>query len=177
LKLFKWTCAGVGMTVLCGAVLWWREYSSVHEPISKSIAEDARNSGYEISASYAGLLDTSTLVLDLGRVDRAAPLDLLRGVFLAAAAMEREHERFETVVLARGGEPVFVLSGSDFSSLGSEFGGGQNPVYLVRTFPEKLKTPYGTAAFSTWSGGALGVVGAQMKDVNDAAHQWAAHGR
>jgi hypothetical protein len=174
MKLIKWICVGVALSLAAFGTLFWRGYSAVHEPISHTLAQDSRNAGFEISASYAGLFDTSTLVLDLRRVDSASPADLMRGVFSAAAAMHKENERFDSVVLARLGDPVFIMSGSDFASLGEQFAGGQNPVFLIRTFPEKLKLPHGTPAFSGWTGGVLAVVAKQMQDANDAARQWAA---
>jgi len=48
----------------------------------------------------------------------------------------------------------------------------ENPVYLLRTFPERLKTPKVTAAFDVWIGGALGVLNAQMDDMNRLAETW-----
>jgi hypothetical protein len=81
---------------------------------------------------------------------------------------------FEKVVLARAGTPVFLVKGAEFSTIGAEFGAGQNPVYLIRTLPEKLFRPSGEAAFGRWQGGLLGVLGKQMEDANEAARQWAA---
>lgn len=47
-----------------------------------------------------------------------------------------------------------------------------NPVYTIRTLPEKLRRPDGSRAFSVWTGGMIGVLGAQMDDVNNFAGQW-----
>jgi hypothetical protein len=68
---------------------------------------------------------------------------------------------------------IFFIEGDAFGELGQEFDMGQNPVYLVRTLPEKLYRPDGRQAFGTWSGGLLGVVARQMEDVNAAARAWA----
>ena len=54
-----------------------------------------------------------------------------------------------------------------------QFGAVQNPVYLIRTLPEKLYKPTGEGAFGQWTGGLLGVLGKQMDDANTAAKQWA----
>ena len=44
--------------------------------------------------------------------------------------------------------------------------------YLIRTLPEKLFNPDGTAAFGRWEGGLLGVLSKQMEDVSAAALRW-----
>jgi hypothetical protein len=64
------------------------------------------------------------------------------------------------------------MSGSVFASLGSEFSAGQNPVFLIRTLPEKLRTPDGHPAFETWTGGLLGVLGAQLEDHAEFHRRW-----
>ena len=55
--------------------------------------------------------------------------------------------------------------------LGEEFG-EQNPVYTIRTFPEHLSRPDGAQAFSTWTGGILGVLSKQMDDFNKFNKEW-----
>ncbi len=58
-----------------------------------------------------------------------------------------------------------------FQELGIEFDSGQNPVYLVRTFPEKL-TPAGVPAYEKWEGGLLGVTSKQINNFNDFCDKW-----
>src|SRR6185503_21332606 len=99
---------------------------------------DARNAGFTVSAHYRFYLEPSTLVLDLRDVSAAAPIDLFRGLFQSAAALASNGRRFTRVILARAGTPVFMITGEDFEELGVEFAGGQNPVFLIRTLPEKL---------------------------------------
>lgn len=55
--------------------------------------------------------------------------------------------------------------------MGVEYG-TQNPVYTMRTFPENLYRPDGTAAFGTWTGGLFGVLGKQMEDFIEFHKQW-----
>ena len=149
----------------------------VGRPVRDALAGDPRNSGFSLHAHWAYYVQPSTLVLDLTRVDNAAPVDLLRGTFRAAEAMQRGGRTFDRVVLARAGTPVFFLTGEDFRTLGANVAIGENPVYLVRTFPEKLHRPDGSSAFGTWTGGLLGVVSKQMEDVTSAAREWAGDGR
>jgi hypothetical protein len=42
----------------------------------------------------------------------------------------------------------------------------------MRTFPENLKTTEGYKAYSSWSGGLLGVLNQQMEDSNDFHDKW-----
>ena len=67
---------------------------------------------------------------------------------------------------------VFVLSGDDFSALGQAYSQGENPIYLIRTLPQKLQTASGAPAFDTWSSGELGVLGKQLEDSNTFAQAW-----
>jgi hypothetical protein len=98
---------------------------------------------------------------------------LFRGVFQSAQALYDAKRSFDRVILARDGTPVFVMKGEEFLQIGMEYGAGQNPVYLIRTLPEKLYRPSGKPAFGRWEGGLLGVLGKQMEDATNAAKQWA----
>jgi hypothetical protein len=146
-------------------------HSAVAKPVAAKLAEDSRNSVFTLEAHYGE--NSRILVLDLREVRSAAPADLWRGVFQSAETLHAAGMDFDQVVLARSGEPVYVMTGADFDTLGAEFQDGQNPVYLLRTLPEKLDRPDGQQAFSTWEGGLLGVAGKQMEDVTTAAEEWA----
>lgn len=154
-------------------LVWGLNYLLVGQPVASKIGADPRNAGYSLSAHYRYYLDPTTLVLDLADVSSAAPIDLYRAVFQSAEALHTAGRRFDQIILARSRKPVFVIKGADFSTIGAEFGAGQNPVYLIRSLPEKLYRPSGEAAFGRWEGGWLGVLGKQVGDVNRAAEQWA----
>ncbi|SEN62053.1 hypothetical protein SAMN04488077_12213 [Roseovarius tolerans] len=111
-----------------------------------------------------------SIVFDIWNVGWNASQAEVLGVFLRFSEKMKDRE-FREVRLAYRGEAKFVLDGDDFQDIGQQFS-YQNPVYIVRTFPEKLRTPDGGRAFSTWSGGLLGVVGRQMEDVNELGERW-----
>jgi hypothetical protein len=161
----------VGAMTILGAIALMN-YALLERPVSKDLADDPRNSGYSLHAHYQFYTNPNVLVLDLTDVREAAPIDLMRGVFQAAKVLETKGRRFRRVVLARARKPVFVMTGDAFSSIGSEYGAGQNPIYLIRTLPEKLYRPSGEPAFGKWEGGWLGVLGKQMEDANAAAREW-----
>ncbi len=154
-----------------GLRIW--NYFSVGYPVASKLEADPRNKAFSISAHYSYYVNTGTLILDLTRSDNASPADLFRGIFQCAEALSSSDRVFEWVVLARSGRPAFLLTGKDFSQIGREFSAGQNPVYLIRTLPERLLNVKGDRAYSEWQGGLLGVFGKQMSDANDAARKWA----
>ncbi len=141
-------------------------------PVSQALDRDERNTGFAVHAYRAWLLHPAEITIDLVSLEQAAPLDLNRALFQSAAALR--NRSFSKVILARKGKPVFVMDGADFQELGQEFEAGQNPIFLIRTLPEKLKTPDGQEAFGSWSGGLLGVLTRQMEDSNAFARSWAA---
>lgn len=106
-------------------------------------------------------------VWDLGRT--ASQAEVLGGFMRFADEMKDRESR--EVRLASPGQTKFILSGHDFAVMGDEYF-YQNPVYTIRTFPEKLSRPDGRPAFDNWSGGFIGVISAQMDDVNELGRQW-----
>ena len=163
--------------LLLPLAVWAANLFLVGLPVRNELGGDTRNSGYRLAAHYRFYLDPTALVLDLRSVEQAAPLDLFRGLFQAAKALHAAGRSFKKVNLVRSGTPVFVMSGQAFDEMGTEYAGGQNPIYLIRTLPEKLYLPDGTAAFGSWTGGWLGVMGRQMEDVNEFAQRWMAGGQ
>lgn len=164
----------VGVLLLLAAVVWGLNYLWVGKPVSDALARDSRNNGYTLAAHLHYYADPSTLVLDLTRADEIAPADLFRGLFTSAQVLHESGRSFSQVILARSHQDVFHLSGESFEEIGKLYSEGENPVYLIRTLPEKLTTPDGTPAFGTWTGGLLGVVSHQMEDATEAGRKWAA---
>jgi hypothetical protein len=148
------------------------DYLTVGKPVAGELATDHRNREYTLIAHQHYRIPTGTLVLNLRSVDSASPADLLRGVFQAAEVFHRRDRTFEQVVLANQGKAVFLLDGRDFHRLGRERSFGENPIYMMRTFPSQLKRPNGAPAYQSWSGGFLGVMSAEMEDVNQAMRTW-----
>lgn len=117
---------------------------------------------------YGFLPDSVVLdIRDVGPENSAAAT--IGGLIEFADALSER--KFREVILAWRGEPRFIIDGRDFQSMGRE-APFQNPVYTIRTLPEKLRRPNGSRAFSVWTGGMIGVLGVQMDDVNEFARQW-----
>lgn len=167
----RWPIAVAAFALLLGS-MWLGNRVLVGGPVANELDSDTRNQGYSMGAHYRYYIDPTTLVLNLSDVQKAAPVDLFRGLFQSAKALHSSGRRFDRVVLARSGTPVFVMTGDSFLALGEEFRAGQNPIFLIRTLPEKLYQPDGKPAFGRWEGGWLGVMGKQMEDATQAAQQW-----
>jgi hypothetical protein len=163
--------AGVGLAAVlaCGYYLL---LDRIRGPVSDAIDKDPRNAGITMRASYCSLPSTSCLELDLTSAVGAAPADVFRAFFQSAEALYLRDRSFEQVVLARNGRTVFLVEGSDFKDIGHQFTIGQTPLNMIRSLPEKLRTPSGRSAYPGWTGGWLGVMKAQLEDANSAARTW-----
>lgn len=146
----------------------------VNQWTQAALDSDSRNASFEMTTRYRYYVDPTTLIIDLTEVDSGStrPVDLWRGFLQVASAAAEREKSYDRVVLARNGAPVFHLEGNDFIRVGEERSLGQNPVYQLRTLPEKLYLPNGKQAFGTWTGGMLGVVKEQMEDLNEASMTW-----
>ncbi|WP_242912299.1 MULTISPECIES: hypothetical protein [Brevundimonas] len=158
---------GIAIAAVAAVVIY---NLTVFLPVDRKLDDDHRNEVATLYAYRTGLLHPSRVTLDLRDVGNAAPVDLFRVMFQSADALS-EHNITE-VTLARDGKAVFKMDGDEFRDMGRAYGLGENTVYLMRTLPEKLERPDGTAAYGTWSGGWLGVLTRQMDDATDFAQTW-----
>lgn len=170
LKLRHWTWLVLLIGFVVGSIWLWN-YAAVGAGVESALDKDKRNPKGVLTAHFAGYLDPSRLVLDL-RVNPAgiSCLDVMRVLFTAGRATASL--RFDEIILSRRGKRVYLISGSYFRELGVEYLSGENPIYLMRTFPENVTGLDGTRAFPTWQGGWLGVLGNQMKDLNEFCRVW-----
>lgn len=143
---------------------------TLQRPMSKILEADPRNDGIVVSAHYGNYLNPSELTFDLKEVSGSnSPADVSRVLFQYAEALQ--DRKFDQVIISYRGTQKFYFEGLYFQNLGKEYG-TQNPVYTMRTLPENVFTRDGSAAFGTWTGGLLGVVGKQMEDFNEFHKQW-----
>ncbi len=145
-------------------------YVSVGSKLATVIHDDPRNSGVDMNAHYDYYINPEVLVLDMRGIGPSNSMaDVFRVVIQLSHGMQSK--QFKTVKFEWRGSERYVLSGSDFQELGTALD-GQNPMYIMRTFPEKLTRPDGTHPFGTWTGGLLGVLSHQMDDFNKFHHGW-----
>lgn len=145
--------------------------ASVEYSLWKVARNDAIGRDATLFAYHRFGVDPGGLVFDLWKVPiSASAADVMR-LFFSFAEEMRDRD-FDRVYLAYRGKLRFVMDGRDFREIGSERHFGQNPIYLVRTFPEKLMHLDGLPAFGQWTGGWLGVMTKQLEDVSEMHRQW-----
>ena len=127
-------------------------------------------SDVSVAAYYQMGVVPDSIVYDVWDLGPTVSQAEVLGGFMRFADGLKDRE-FREVRLAFRGQTKFILSGRDFAVMGNEFV-YQNPVYTIRTLPEKLSRPDGRPAFDSWSGGFIGVMSAQMEDVNELGRQW-----
>jgi hypothetical protein len=152
-----------------GVIAVWN-YFTVQRFLSQAIADDSRNSGIKVFAHYQWFVNPQILIFDLQEVsgDKSAT-DVSRTLLQFAEKMQSK--KFKDVVLSYKGSARFMMKGDYFHTLGTEYN-FQNPIYTLRTLPEKVYNLDGTPAFSTWTGGLFGVLGKQLEDLNEFHKRW-----
>lgn len=155
--------------LVLGAIVLWN-YSGLHRPVTESLLDDPRNEGVKVIVHYQWFVNPNVVVFDLRSVSEDnSPADVTRNLLQAAKVLEGRS--FDYVLLSHRGVAKFMLGGDFFNQLGEEYG-VQNPMYTLRTLPENVFELDGTPAFSTWSGGWLGVTSRQMEDLNEFYRKW-----
>ena len=91
-------------------------------------------------------------------------------MFSELAELLKEND-YKEVHLCFRSDSQFVLDGSYFKLLGEEYK-TQNPMYTVRTFPEKITSPDGTKPYKKHEGGLLYLMRVQMEDYHDMHKKW-----
>lgn len=141
-----------------------------HFRVNTHAADAMQNRDVSALAYYRYGFLPNSIVLDLRSVGPESSVARTIGGLIQFAENLSDRE-FDEVVLAWNGDARFILDGKDFHKIGRT-ASYENPVYTVRTLPEKLRRPDGSRAFSVWTGGMFGVLQAQMDDVSDFAGQW-----
>lgn len=151
------------------ATVWGINFITLQAPLNSVISSDDRNSGLRASASYQWMINPGVLVFSVDEASSVSPADVSR--ILLQYAKQLEDRTFTSVLLAQKGKPIFLLKGNYFKEIGEEYG-VQNVIYTLRTMPENVYEIDGSPAFSSWSGGWLGVIGKQFEDLNNFHRRW-----
>ena len=158
---------------LFGAVLagvYALNYIELQRPMNEVLEGDSRNAGVQVTVHYGTYVNPSVLVYDLRALSGTnSKIDVFRSFVQFAEKMK--DKRFDRIELCFRGNTRFTLDGDYFQTLGREYG-TQNPVWTMNHFPENLHLPDGSRAYSTWTGGWLGVAGKQIEDFNDVHDKW-----
>lgn len=151
------------LVIAAAATACSHELTSVEAAVHK---QDPRNAvvTFALTTQDKGL---RYCLKDVG--DTASASDVFR-TFLQSAAQLKDRT-FDKVALCFHGKNKFVLPGTEFKTIGTDYK-TQNPVYTIRTFAEKLLLPDGQPAYAPRQGGWLYVMNAQMDDFNDMTGKW-----
>ena len=145
-------------------------YFSLQRNISEIIKSDSRNDGISVFVHYEWFINPNVLVFDLRNVTSSKrPVDVSR-VLLQSSEKLKENS-YNHVILSFEGKSRFILKGDFFKITGNEYA-TQNPIYTLRTLPQNVYHLSGKKAFSTWSGGVIGVMRKQMEDLTEFHRQW-----
>lgn len=165
--------AALILILIVGGVVWafmWGPFSAnawLQSQMDQVLQDDARNSVVDMNAFYRG---SDVIVLDMQALTGSGSrLDVFRVVLQFAERVRAEDvQRLE---FAFKGETRFFIAGSYFAQLGDEYS-YQNVVYTIRTFPSNVYNLDGTHAYSTWTGGIIGVLKEETEDFIDFHDQW-----
>ena len=160
----------IGFIILVISFLVIFNYINLQSSIYDLIEKDSRNNGVQIYAHYDYFINPNIINLNFWNIDDDKSMaDIDRILFQFAELLK--DKSYEKVIFSYHFNKKFFIKGDYFKKIGEEFS-SQNPIYLIRTFPENVYKMDGSKAFSTWTGGLFGVVGEQMEDHNDFHKGW-----
>jgi hypothetical protein len=155
--------------IIIGGIYGYNHYS-IDQLVQHELNSDERNSGIVFDAHYENYVQIDLLVLDLKKISGGkSNADIFRALWQSAYALKDDH--FKTVKLEYQGDAKFIIPGDFFKSLGNEYN-NENPIYVIRTFPENVLNLEGQHAYEAVYGGVLGVMEAEMDNFNDFAKKW-----
>lgn len=158
------------VTALIILVVFSWNYISLQKNIFEIVESDSRNTGISIFSHFNWFINPNIIVFDIRGVSPdKSPMDVSR--VLLQLSEKLKEEEYESIILSFKGKSKFMLKGDFFKETGLEYG-IQNPVYTLRNLPKNVYNLDGTSAFSTWTGGLLGVLGKQMEDLSEFHKQW-----
>lgn len=141
--------------------------ATVYVPVANALSDESDTSTI---AYRRWLISPDQIVFDIRHAAPTASMaEIDRRLFKAAEALQERS--YSQVVLAYRGTGKLLLDGSQFKTIG-ETRSYQNPIYTIRTLPEHVTRLDGTAAFGTWTGGWIGVMGKQLEDHNELHGRW-----
>lgn len=139
-------------------------------PAQQKLSEDYRNESATVLVYHRWGIIPRQIVVDVWSVDETASrADVTRMLFhIAEQFANRDYDQ---VILAYKGQARLQLEGDFFNEVGRTFR-YENPIYLMRTLPQHVSQIDGTQAFGSYSGGWMGVLNAQMEDLNTLHDKW-----
>lgn len=143
----------------------------VHAALRERLDRCSSANLFDVHVRYGSPIERDEIVFDLQdpRAD-ARKVDLIHLVY--QFAYEAKDLSWDHLVLSARGNDVYLMQRSDVDPLADEYTTG-NPLYSIRKWPSILRNPDGVSAYPEYEGGLIGVLGAEMDDVNQALDRWA----
>lgn len=164
-KRLLWLSLPVLCILIISFNLFW-----VHMPAQSKLNEDYRNQAASLAVYHRWGVHPNEIVIDVRNVrGEASRIDITRMLFQIAE--EFKDRNYNAVILAHRGKEKLVLDGAFFNEAGRTFH-YQNPIYLSRTLPQNVRQLNGRSAYGSYSGGWLGVLNAELDDLNQLHDDW-----
>lgn len=156
--------------LLIGGLVYGYNYYTVNRPVQQELNSDERDSGIAFDAHYQNYVQLDVLVLNLKEISgEKTKVDVFRALWQSAFALK--NREFKEVRLDYQGDARFILPGDYFNKLGNEYD-NENPIYVIRTFPENVLNLDGQHAYQETTGGILGVMATEMDYFSDFSEKW-----
>ena len=160
----------IAIIILIFSFIVLYNYLNLQTSIYDLVEKDSRNNGVQIYAHYDYFINPNIININSWDIDDDKTMaDIDRILFQFAELLK--DKSYKKVIFSFRFNKKFFIQGDYFKKVGEEFS-KQNPVYLIRKFPENIYKIDGSKAFSTWTGGLLSVVGKQMEDHNNFHKVW-----
>ena len=158
------------LLTLVFSLIIFLNYVNLQSSFNDLIKKDIRNDGIRLYTHYDNFINPSIININFWNIDNDKTMaDMDRIIFQLAEVLV--DKTFEKVIFSFRFDKKYFIRGDYFKKIGEEFS-YQNKIYLIRSFPEKLYKMDGSKAFSTWTGGLLGVMTKQMEDHNEFHKVW-----
>ena len=158
------------LLTLVFSLIIFLNYVNLQSSFNDLIKKDIRNDGIHLYTHYDNFINPSIININFWNIDNDKTMaDMDRIIFQLAEVLV--DKTFEKVIFSFRFDKKYFIRGDYFKKIGEEFS-YQNKIYLIRSFPEKLYKMDGSKAFSTWTGGLLGVMTKQMEDHNEFHKVW-----
>jgi len=158
------------LLTLVFSLIIFLNYVNLQSSFNDLIKKDIRNDGIHLYTHYDNFINPSIININFWNIDNDKTMaDMDRIIFQLAEVLV--DKTFEKVIFSFRFDKKYFIKGDYFKKIGEEFS-YQNKIYLIRSFPEKLYKMDGSKAFSTWTGGLLGVMTKQMEDHNEFHKVW-----
>lgn len=145
-------------------------YFSLSKEMNDVINADYRNKSVDVSVHYENYINPNVLVFDIKKIGyTTSSADVFRVFWTFSSKMKKK--KIDKVILSSKGKPKFYIKGDYYKQLGNKHN-IENPIFIIRTFPENVYKNNGTKAFGTWTGGWLAVANKQMEEFNELMKIW-----